>query len=46
MDLRPPTDNQLSVEGEMGSGGADLYTWFREIWKKSKLMIKDERVKN
>ena len=35
VDLRPPADNQLSVEGEMGPGGADLHTWFRGIWKKS-----------
>ena len=35
VDLSPPVDNQLSVEGEMGSGGVDVHTWFREIWKKS-----------
>ena len=35
VDLRPPADNQLSVEGEMGPGGVDLHTWFRENWKKS-----------
>ena len=35
VDLRPPADNRLSVEGEMGPGGADLHTWFRENWKKS-----------
>ena len=51
VDLRPPADNQLNVEGEMGPGGADLHTWFREIWKKSdpeksKLMIEVEWVKN
>ena len=51
VDLRPPTNNQLNVEGEMGLGEADLHTWFREIWKKSdpeksKLMIKAERVKS
>ena len=37
VDLRPPVDNQLSVEGQMGPGEADLHTWFREIWKKSDL---------
>ena len=47
--MRPPADNQLSVEGEMGPGGVDLHTWFREIWKnldleKSKLMIEAERL--
>ena len=31
VDLRPSADNQLSVEGEMGPGGADLYIWFIEI---------------
>ena len=35
VDLRPPADNQLSVEGEMGLGGVDLHTWFKENWKKS-----------
>ena len=30
VDLRPPTNNQLSVEGEMGPRGAYLHTWFRE----------------
>ena len=39
--MRPPADNQLSVEGQMGPGGADLHTWFREIWKSLDL----ERVK-
>ena len=37
IDMRPPADNQLSVEGEMGPGGADLHTCFREIWKNSDL---------
>ena len=35
VDLRPLAGNQLSVEGKMGPGGANLHTWFREIWKKS-----------
>ena len=37
VDLRPPADNQLNIEGEMGPGGDYLHTWFREIWKNSDL---------
>ena len=37
VDLRPLAYNQLNIEGEMEPRGADLHTWFREIWKKSDL---------